>query len=293
MPNDFSKKQKKFQRKSSLACRTAKQIANQLVTLQGQLKQSIKLIKNYDQAKLTLNIWCNNPTLNEKDLGNFEILIFFEIKSIIYVIFLIKFYISALKAAWVIIEEAKKCALTQTEMDSRDEFLITIHECESIVKNLEKLSLEFNTSRQNSDKNELMATQEKKSLISRLGGTLQEKLNILEFKITRALVEQVANDFLDINQPLRRLNELIQSSSGKYNYNLFKLKHKSLLVVIYLVKTMANLQEKFDNCSNDFLTHTKKICNTAQQLALSTTQCKNRQTIALISELAKRVNNLV
>jgi hypothetical protein len=102
-------------------------------------------------------------------------------------------------------------------MEGRDDFLITIHECESIVKNLEKLSLEFNTqNNNNSEQYNSMAKEEKKALISSLGGKLQDKLNMLEFRITQALVEQVANDFLDINQPIRRLNDLIHSSGGIY-----------------------------------------------------------------------------
>jgi hypothetical protein len=121
----------------------------------------------------------------------------------------------------VIIEEAKKCALSQKEMDSRDEFLITIHESESIVKSIEKLSLEFHTPSLSSGQQESTSAavrEEKKNLISRMGARLQEKLNVLEFKITQALVEQVANDFLDINQPIRKLNELIQTSGGTLNY---------------------------------------------------------------------------
>ena len=181
-------------RQSSLANRTAQQITNQLLSLHEQLRQSMKLRKNYDQTRLTLNIWCNNPSLNDNE--------------------------QALKAAWMIVDQAKKWALDQKEMESRDEFLTTIYECEALVRNLERLCEEINSrsiingEQTNADEDQGQLKQEMKTRIVDLGRQLQEKMNILEFKISQALVEQVANDFLDVNQPIRRLNDLIQLPSG-------------------------------------------------------------------------------
>ena len=120
----------------------------------------------------------------------------------------------------MIVDQAKKWALDQKEMESRDEFLTTIYECEALVRNLERLCEEINSrsiingEQTNADEDQGQLKQEMKTRIVDLGRQLQEKMNILEFKISQALVEQVANDFLDVNQPIRRLNDLIQLPSG-------------------------------------------------------------------------------
>lgn len=61
-----------------------------------------------------------------------------------------------------------------------------------------------------------------------------------------------------------------------------------LILKQYITET-PNLVDKFKNSANDFLNHTKKLCSTAQQIALCTTHSRNKRTIELINDLTKRV----
>jgi hypothetical protein len=74
----------------------------------------------------------------------------------------------------------------------------TSHECELFVNKLAQL--------QHSKSNGIEAIA--------IGKQLQERLETLGQKITCALVQQFADDFIDVNYPLKKLSEVACSSFG-------------------------------------------------------------------------------
>ena len=122
----------------------------------------------------------------------------------------------------MIIEEGRNIALYQKESETREDFLQTSYECELLVnklltidKKLEQSSKLININN-NSNKIEI---ENCKLIRANLGKQLNEKLNLFSSKINKILVERVADDFVDINNPLKKMNEVIKSSSsGNFFY---------------------------------------------------------------------------
>lgn len=110
------------------------------------------------------------------------------------------------QASFMIIEEARRLSSAQTAKDAvNDEFFSTIYECECLMN-------QFLDSIQR-NKSEYQPNQDMKS-VSLIGKQLQEKFLILANKITKALIQKVADDFLDINHPIRKLADVVMTFQG-------------------------------------------------------------------------------
>jgi hypothetical protein len=117
---------------------------------------------------------------------------------------------------------------------------------------------------------ELVRHDESKLKCMEFGRQVAEKINHLSECLNECLLHQVADDFLDINSPIKKLSDIVLSSLNE-NVNILDLK------------------EKFEKISNDFIQHTYTVCNTAV-LVSSSDQQRNKQNAELISELVNRVN---
>lgn len=150
-----------------------------------------------------------------------------------------------------IIEEAHKISANHKDVQKSEDFMRTSHECELFVNKLSQL--------QNSKSNGIEAIA--------IGKQLQERINVLGQKITHSLIQQFADDFIDINYPLKKLAEAATSSYET-----------------------PNREAIFKNSARLFQLHTEKLCETAKQIANSTAQSRNKRTIEAINELAKSVS---
>ena len=119
---------------------------------------------------------------------------------------LIEFYVSielvcvsGEEAARRIIEEGLKVGLNHKDSQIRDDFVKNSNECELFVNKLSQ--------------SQLNGTNSVEALA--IGKQLQDRLYLLGQKITHTLVQQYADDFVDVNYPLKKLHEAATSPKGK------------------------------------------------------------------------------
>lgn len=104
-------------------------------------------------------------------------------------------------AAVLVIDEARKILAESQHRNVYDE------EMGQCVYETEVLLAQFVAAlRDNNNNNE--------QIISIISKNCQDKFYTLGFKITKALIQQVADDFLDINHPLRKLVDVVTSPQG-------------------------------------------------------------------------------
>lgn len=181
------------QRKSSLSIRTATAIIDQLGILEEKLKQAVTqsetngtssskpsptLYGRIEQA----NKWFANPYLDDSGLGH--------------------------QAALLVIDEARR--IIQKQNDSRNNSLLVDEEMAQVVYESEILLNQFLTAIR-----DVKNTTNDNNMVSIVGKNCQDKFYNLGFKITKAMIQQVADDFLDINHPLRKLVDVVMSQQGR------------------------------------------------------------------------------
>jgi hypothetical protein len=125
----------------------------------------------------------------------------------------------------------------QNDSDLRQDFLKTAYECELLVNKL--LSMDKNLEQSskliisNSNQNNIESC---KLIRANLGKQLNEKLNVLSSKINKILVEKVADDFVDINYPLKKMNEVIKSmNTGKYISFFYYYFYYIILIILHFI----------------------------------------------------------
>ena len=234
--------------------KTVQTITNGLHNLHAKIKDTTQIASNYGIHRLAptihgkldqTNKWLINPYFNiNNGIGE--------------------------KAGRFIINECRVLAISQCkDVEDREDFLQKAYETELLLNQLiNKLKKE------NSDPyNHKSLSQQKIDLNAvDLGKQLIEKFKLLSKQIKRCLIQQVADDFIDINHPLKKLAEV----------GMNRAKNNKL--------DPDTMRKKYDTAANDFLNHTKKLCKTAQQLASVTNQSRNKQTTELINELTIRVS---
>ncbi|XP_045177289.1 vinculin-like isoform X6 [Mercenaria mercenaria] len=97
---------------------------------------------------------------------------------------------------------------------------------------------------------------------------LSEKLHALKSKIQEALVNQVAEDFIDITTPLKQLTEASMVPLGT-----------------------AGREANFDDKTRNFEAHTAKLADTANMVATAG-GCRNKKTVEEIFKASKQANDL-
>jgi hypothetical protein len=108
----------------------------------------------------------------------------------------------------LILEEGRALAAKQNNLALRDDFLQTSNECELVTNKLVNVDKQLEKSTRKND------IEDCKVLRNSLTKQLNENLGLISFKITKMLIEQVVDDFLDVNFPLKKLNEAIASSGS-------------------------------------------------------------------------------
>jgi hypothetical protein len=142
-----------------------------------------------------------------------------------------------------LLNEGRNLLMELQDSDRRDELASILNETVAVIE---------------SDKNSM-------------NGNSSDKLNQFNYVLSKILVEQVSNDFLDTYTPLRKLYDFIELIDNNGNF------------------TESN-REKFKSLINDFLSHSNKFCKTARLFTSSTNQCnKNKQNSCLINKFIKRV----
>ena len=128
--------------------------------------------------------WCINPHFNDNGLGE--------------------------QAAQLVIEDGRNLAVNNLHKDSDSRTLLiqTCNECEGLVNMLQKQHEDYSKNASDPQTNPANLKTASMDMIS-LGKQLQEKLNSLGHMIYKDLVQQVADDFIDINYPIRKLAEII------------------------------------------------------------------------------------
>lgn len=124
--------------------------------------------------------WCNNPTFNDNTLGE--------------------------QSARLILQEAKNLANQQTDSEICEILGNKCHECDFLINHLIKLNKEHKKS-SNKNLNDSLN-------ILTVGKQLRDGLNFIVKNMTKSLVQQVADDFLDINHPIRKIADLVNNPSG-------------------------------------------------------------------------------
>ncbi|XP_063418968.1 vinculin-like isoform X11 [Mytilus edulis] len=97
---------------------------------------------------------------------------------------------------------------------------------------------------------------------------LTEKLHNLQAKIQEALVNQVAEDFIDITGPLKQLHDASLTPLG-----------------------VPGREEKFDDRARNFESHASKLADTANMVATAG-GCNNKHTVQEIFKTSNQVNDL-
>ncbi|XP_052066168.1 vinculin-like isoform X1 [Mytilus californianus] len=97
---------------------------------------------------------------------------------------------------------------------------------------------------------------------------LTEKLHNLQAKIQEALVNQVAEDFIDITGPLKQLHDAALTPLG-----------------------VPGREEKFDDRARNFESHASKLADTANMVATAG-GCNNKHTVQEIFKTSNQVNDL-
>lgn len=170
-----------------MSIRTATAIIDQLGILEEKLKQAVSQSETNGMSPSkpspTLygrieqaNKWFANPYLDDNGLGH--------------------------QAALLVIDEARR--VIQKQNDSRNNSLLVDEEMAQVVYESEILLNQF-----------LTAIRDDNSMVSIVGKNCQDKFYNLGFKITKAMIQQVADDFLDINHPLRKLVDVVMSPQGR------------------------------------------------------------------------------
>lgn len=104
----------------------------------------------------------------------------------------------------MVIEEARKLSSNQRNKNIiDDDFCDTVYECELLVNQFLKIK--------QINKKDIMDVHNNVLMI---GKNCQEKFYNLGYKITKSLIQQVADDFLDINHPVRKLADVVMSPQG-------------------------------------------------------------------------------
>ena len=103
-------------------------------------------------------------------------------------------------SARLIIEDAKNIALNHKDPQFNEDLMRNSHECELFVNKLSQLQ-HYNKS------NGIEAIA--------IGKQILERLELLGHKIAYALIQKFADDFIDVNYPLKKLAEIASSSFGK------------------------------------------------------------------------------
>lgn len=96
-----------------------------------------------------------------------------------------------------------------------------------------------------------------------LGG----KMAVLEKKIIQCVIKKVADNFIDVNLPLKKLGEVLVCNK---DYS-------------------SDLLTRYEVASIEFLGHSQKMCSIAQELAGCIHQSRNKKSIDCINELTKRI----
>lgn len=142
-------------------------------------KPSPTLYGKIEQA----NKWFANPYLDDNGLGH--------------------------QAAVSVIDEARKIMQQQQQQQSKsgtdDEFAQVIFESEMLLNQFVSVLC---------SKGEVRRRSEQVNELSIVGKNCQDKFHNLGYKITKALIQQVADDFLDIHHPLRKLVDVVMSPQG-------------------------------------------------------------------------------
>jgi vinculin len=102
-------------------------------------------------------------------------------------------------SARLIIEDAKNIASNHKDPQVNEDLMRNSHECELFVNKLSQLQ-HYNKS------NGIEAIA--------IGKQLLERLELLGHKIAYALIQKFADDFIDVNFPLKKLSEIASSSFG-------------------------------------------------------------------------------
>lgn len=176
------------QRRSSLSIRTATTIIDQLGILEEKLKQAVGMSLNGSGGVLkpsaTLygkieqaNKWFASPFIDDNGVGH--------------------------HAAVLVIDEARKIIA-----ESQQRNVCSDEEMGQCVYETEVLLAQFVAALRDNNNNN------SEHMISIVGKNCQDKFYTLGFKITKALIQQVADDFLDINHPLRKLVDVVTSPQG-------------------------------------------------------------------------------
>lgn len=178
-----------------------------------QLKQATNAAQTYGITKPAPTLfgkveqaskWCVNPHYYDNGLGE--------------------------QASRLVIEEGRKLAIKHKDPVIRDDFMQTSYECEVLVNRLVKLQHQLQEQLKISAQQPIQIDNDNIKNISLnsigLGKQLQEKLNTLGQKITKDLIQQVADDFIDINYPIRKLADLVMSPPGKIFLFCFSLNFK-------------------------------------------------------------------
>lgn len=103
-------------------------------------------------------------------------------------------------AALLVIDEARKVMQSSKSFD--EELIGMVYDCEVMLD-------QFITAKRNSHN----STDSNNSLFI-IGKNCQDRFYNLGFKITKTLIQKVADEFLDINHPLRKLADVVMSSQG-------------------------------------------------------------------------------
>lgn len=132
------------------------------------------------------NKWFANPYLDDNGLGH--------------------------QAAVSVIDEARKIMQQQQQRNVDDEMAQVIYESEMLLNQFVSVLCSKEARRRSEH-----------DLVSIAGKNCQDKFYNLGYKITKALTQQVADDFLDINHPLRKLVDVVMHPQGSHLFNIFKI----------------------------------------------------------------------
>lgn len=180
---------------SHLTIEFANKIAKELQFMHKKIKQITQAVDRYGVTKLAPTIhgkmeqivkWLINPHLNVNN-GVGE------------------------QAARIIISECRVLAISQCkDSHEREEFLKQAYEAELLLNKMAHQLM----------KNESKVSAKQTSKTSDLNSAniskqLNEKFNILCRQIDKCLIQQAADHFIDINQPIEKLSDLIKKPSAK------------------------------------------------------------------------------
>ena len=114
------------------------------------------------------------------------------------------------QAVQYLIEEGRQLALKNYDDSFRDEFLNICYECEFLLNKL--MRMQEDSMQRASFQNGADQGHDACKFVAK---ELKDRLNFLGLKIRKTLVQQIADAFLDINYPIRKLVECATSNSGK------------------------------------------------------------------------------